>query len=70
MPGESGGDPTFDDGVIIVLSKANVPRRTPSAGSVSHPLSGVTLSSIYVSQGERTFYNDVVQNVELSTIAV
>ena len=70
MPRESRRDPTFDDGDIIILSKENVPRRTPSAGSVYHPLSGVTLSSIYVSQGESTFCKNVVQYVEISTIDV
>ena len=60
MPRESGKDPTFDDGDIIVLSQENVPGQTSSPRHVSTALARSALVCIHVSQGQGTLSKDVV----------
>ena len=66
---ESEGDTAFDDGDVVVFSQEKVPWRTSSPRPVSTALSGVTLSSSYVPQGEGTFSKDVVWHANILTFA-
>ena len=70
MPGESGGEPTSDDGDVLVSSQENAPRRPATSGPVSPPLPRGSIPCRHVQPGEGAFPADVERHVHHSATVV